>query len=101
MASWPVREPICVGVKLTVKVQVAPIAIVWPAQVSCSTKSPLIEGVLKLTGASPELVTVIVCEGLCVATACAPKVSVLVESVMAGAVVCTALRSGICQSPRP
>src|SRR5581483_8121431 len=101
MKSWPVRGPVCVGAKLMLNVHVPPTGIVSPVQVSCSTKSPVTSSCEKVIGALPELVTVTVCEALCVETGCAPKLSAVVESVIAGAFVWIAVSNGICQRPRP
>ena len=83
------------------KVQDAPVASVCPAQSFVSVKSPVMAGVPKVTGWLPELVTVMVCGLLCVATACAANMMLVEESVMAGAWIVVAFSSGICQRPRP
>lgn len=93
--------PVAVGRKRIWMAQVRVGAMAAARQVSVSLKSA--EGVIWVTvsGALPVFVTVMVCAGLRVATAWVLKVSAVGLRVMAGWMAVAAVRSGICQMPRP
>jgi hypothetical protein len=79
----PVREPVAVGVKVTLTVQFVP-AFSVAGQVLVSTKSPL--GAMEIVVLSaPEFVTVTGWLGLVVPTTCEPNVKDAGEGVMIGA----------------
>jgi hypothetical protein len=79
----PVRLPVAVGVKVTLTVQ-TPLAEIPVPQVLVSAKSPVIEIPEKVSAAVPELVTVIDCAALVLATNWPEKVSEPGESDMEG-----------------
>src|SRR5271154_1125232 len=101
MVSTPLRFPVEVGKKRTWTVQLALTAIVAPAQLSVSLKSPVVVTELTMSEAIPVFVTVRVCDALEVATACTPKLNEVGLRLMEGCAAVAAVRSGICQIPRP
>jgi hypothetical protein len=99
--STPDLEPVAAGKKLTRTAQLAPAAIDEPTHVSLSVKSPLATTLETSSAAVPLFVTVTVCAALSVPTCCAPNVSVVGVSDIAGIAGPVAVSSGISQMPRP
>ena len=88
MVSVALRAPAAVGLKVTLKVQLAPAASVAgnAPQVFVWAKSPLVAMALIVSGALPLLVSVTVCAALVVPTFWLPKLRLAGDSVTAGAV---------------
>src|SRR5260221_6529155 len=72
MLSVPVREPVAVGVKVTLTVQDAPAARVVPQLLVCA-KSPVAENEETDAAVPPVLLTVTACEPLVEPTVWLPK----------------------------
>jgi len=84
MLTEPVREPVAVGLNVTLMVQLAP-ARTAPPQVVVCAKSPLAEMLVILSDALPELVSVTDCAALGVPTVWELKVRLEGDKVTAGA----------------
>ncbi len=85
MVSAPVREPLAVGVKVTLTVQLELAATLVPQLLVCA-KSPLAVMLETLAAAVPVFDTMTGCDALLLPSTCAEKVSVLVDTAMTGAV---------------
>jgi len=101
IVSVPVNGPSCVGVKTTPILHFLPTAS-EPAQVFAETaKFPLVVTLLNITGAVPELVTVMFFAALLVLIACLAKVSEVRESVTAPPPPCPNSRLKTVPHPLP
>jgi hypothetical protein len=85
MVTAPVLAPTAVGLKVTLRVQLAPAATLAP-QVLVWEKSPLAVMLVTLRATFPVLLSVTVCALLLVPTACAGKVREAGERLTRGAV---------------
>jgi hypothetical protein len=83
MVSEPVRLPLVEGTNVTLRLQLAAGATVLPQVLDCE-KSPVIATFVILSGPSPVLLNVTLCEALVVATCCAGKASADVERATIG-----------------
>src|SRR5216684_7744525 len=81
MVSVPVREPLAVGVKVTLTVQLELATTLAPQLLVCA-KSPLACIPLMLTAVCPGFDSVTGCEALAVPSACAAKVTLLLDTAM-------------------
>jgi hypothetical protein len=88
----PVLVPDCVGVKVTLIVQVAPTPT-EPPQVFVCAKSPLATMAVILSSALPVLVKITLCEPLVIETNCAAKLRLGGESATTGIGTCSRMET--------
>ena len=98
--SVPVREPVVVGLNVTLTVQFAPAAKLVPQLFVCE-KSPVVETEVMLRLPEPLFVTVTVCAALATFTCWLPKVTLEEESETdgVGALVPVPLNVMVCGLP--